>query len=113
MDLFAPHTLKLKAWNTQTRLMMRLSSLDVVKGVLFRENHVLLVFTGCHDQLGEEIYDKDLLLWERKKYCVVWDEKENGWSILSTEDRESIRLRPALSVSMTRLGSLFELGLPS
>ena len=113
MDLLEPRNIKLKAWNRESRLMIRLSSVDVVKGVLQRQNHVFLLFTGCHDQLGEEIYEKDILLKERSRYCAWWDPAVNGWMMVPMEGGEGRRLIPSESNGYTRLGSLFELEVPN
>jgi len=113
MDLFEPHPVKLKAWNVNSGLMMRLSSVQMSKGQLESEGHVLLLFTGSCDQLGEEIYDRDLMLRDQKKYCIVWSEEAGGWVCRLLEDATQMNLTPDVAKTMKRLGSLFELGMSS
>jgi hypothetical protein len=76
---FRPRKIKFKAWNTDTKLLMRLNSIDCNKGELYKKDHVLLQFTGLHDKGGEEIYDMDILLIYSDQYVVFWNEAKGGW----------------------------------
>ncbi len=78
---FVPRKLLFKAWNKETGLLMRLNSIDCVKGELVRKEHILLQFTGLYDQQEEEIYEMDMVLIAGKKFVVFWDTDRNGWSI--------------------------------
>lgn len=71
---------KFKAWNEDTRLMMRLDQIDCVKGKLVKKGHVLLQFTGLKDKDGTELYEKDIVLMGTDKFMILWDENRNGWS---------------------------------
>lgn len=53
MDLFSPRKLLFKAWNTETKLLMRLNTIDCRKGELFKRDHILLQFTGMYDKTGK------------------------------------------------------------
>lgn len=70
-----------KAWNTETKLMMRLGVIECVRGELQKKNHVLLQFTGLTDRSEEEIYELDVLLIQKEKKVVVWNTERNGWDI--------------------------------
>ena len=74
-----PRKIKFKAWNTTTRLLMRLHSIDCHKGELIKPNHLLLQFCGLTDKEGEEIYDMDVLLIYSDMYVVNWDHGLSGW----------------------------------
>lgn len=78
---FIPRKLLFKAWNQETQLLMRLNSIDCVKGELFRKNHILLQFTGLYDEQEDEIYEMDLMLIDGRKYLVCWDTTLNGWGL--------------------------------
>ena len=106
---FIPRKLLFKAWNQETRLLMRLNSIECTKGELFRKNHILLQFTGLCDKQDEEIYEMDVVLIGGEKFVVFWDTVQNGWG-LSTfsaagETRPFIR---EVSKTATRICNYFE-----
>ncbi len=110
---FKPRKIKFKAWDTESRLLMRLNSIDCNKGELIKKNHILLQFTGMVDKNGDEIYEMDILLISDQKFVVVWDAENNGWfyySLKSPNDRQVFLSGQA--EKMMRLGSFFELGEP-
>src|SRR5687768_9616097 len=79
MDSYTPRKLKFKAWNQEAQLLMRLNSIDCVKGELLKKGHILLQFTGQHDRQQEELYDLDVVLIDSELYLVVWHEEMSGW----------------------------------
>jgi hypothetical protein len=98
-----------KAWNQETRLLMRLNSIDCKKGELFKKDHILLQFTGLYDKQNDEIYEMDIMLMGSEKYLVIWDDERNGWNLTKLNDRSAAS--PFLkenSEKMTRLWSYFE-----
>jgi hypothetical protein len=79
MEEFKPRKIKFKAWNSDTRLLMRLNSIECSKGELFKKDHILLQFTGLYDKEGDEIYDRDIVLIDYDKYLIFWNDEKNGW----------------------------------
>jgi hypothetical protein len=107
-SFFSPRKLKFKAWNTQSRLLMRLNSIDCVKGELFKKDHILLQFTGLHDNQGEEIYDMDILLWKSEKMIMYWTEEKRVWRLQRLDAKHSEDIDHSKLADMTRLCSYFE-----
>ncbi len=109
--LFKPRKIKFKAWDTSSRLLMRLNSIECNKGELIKKDHILLQFTGIVDKNGDEIYEMDVLLIADQKFVVCWDDDKNGWfyySLNNPDDRQVFLA--SQGVKMVRLGNLFELG---
>ncbi len=107
---FKPRKIKFKAWDTDSRLLMRLNSIECNKGELIKKDHILLQFTGIVDKNGDEIYEMDVLLISDEKYVVYWNEENNGWFFypLKSPDDRQLFLAPHAG-KMVRLGSYFEL----
>lgn len=112
MDLRKQRKLKFKAWNEETRLMMRLNSIECVKGELHKKHHVLLQFTGYYDINDEEVYERDVLLFNNHKYIVVWhDEDAGGWYYHALEQSDAQTSLPFSRIQarrMSRLCNYFE-----
>lgn len=106
---FVPRKFKFKAWNKEARLLMKLSSIDCLKGELFKRDHILLQFTGHYDKQAEEIYEMDIVLISSEKFVVTWDDESNGWflSDLKTEIKIQ-RFVKEIAEKSVRLCSYFE-----
>ena len=68
---FKKRKIKFKAWDVESRLLMRLNSIDCNKGELFKKDHILLQFTGLLDREGEEVYELDVLRQCTEKWLVT------------------------------------------
>ena len=106
---FTPRKLLFKAWNQETKLLMRLNTIDCVKGELFRKDHVLLQFTGLCDKQDGEIYEMDVLLIAGEKFIVSWDAEQNGWSLRALSDPDDARpFVKGLAKTAMRICNYFE-----
>lgn len=106
---FTPRKFKFKAWNKQDRLLMKLSSIDCLKGELFKRDHILLQFTGHRDKQEEEIYEMDIVLISSEKFVVTWDEDSNGWFLMDLKKQEKVqRFIKEDAEKTVRLCSYFE-----
>lgn len=108
MSFYSPRKLKFKAWNEESGLLMRLNSIDCIKGELVKKGHILLQFTGMHDKQDEEVYDMDVLLWNSEKFIMFWDEKARTWRLTSVDLNKREELQPDRVREMNRLCSYFE-----
>lgn len=106
---FKPRKFKFKAWNKEAKLLMKLSSIDCVKGELFKRDHILLQFTGHVDKQQEEIYEMDIVLMSSEKFVVMWDEESNGWFLRDIKRHVKIqRFEQEVAERAIRLCSYFE-----
>jgi hypothetical protein len=108
-NFYLPRKLLFKAWNKETKLLMRLDSMECVKGELVKKDHILLQFTGMYDKAGEELYEMDLVLKGTEKFVITWDGNPTAWTMMKIEDRtHRLPLTHALAKDVTRLCSYFE-----
>ncbi len=106
---FNPRKFKFKAWNKETRLLMKLSSIDCLKGELFKRDHILLQFTGHLDKQEEEIYEMDIVLIRSEKFFVTWDDVSNGWFLADLKSQVRVqRFLKEDAIKTTRLCNYFE-----
>ena len=110
MDIFTPRKIKFKAWNTESRLLMRLNSIDCLKGELHQANHIFLQFTSLYDKEGAEIYELDVLLEDYTQYVVFWNHKTLGWNYAPMKTLEAHQpLSAAITARMKRFCNYYEL----
>lgn len=106
---FKPRKFKFKAWNKESKLLMKLSSIDCLKGELFKKDHILLQFTGHQDKQEEEIYEMDIVLMSSEKFVVTWDEESNGWFLRDMKKQVKVqRFEKEIAAKTVRLCSYFE-----
>jgi hypothetical protein len=109
MDFYLPRKLIFKAWNKETKLLMRLNSIECIKGELFKKDHILLQFTGLYDKQQEEVYDRDVVLIGSAKFIVMWDLVRNAWGLYTLgKSQESIPFVADMAAKAIRLCSYFE-----
>ncbi len=102
--------LKFRAWDEESRLLIRLNKLECNKGVLSKKGFIFLQFTGMFDKQGEEIYEMDVLLFQTEKRLVFWSEKINGWCLAFAMDKSNAeRLHQSSVKNANRLCSYYEL----
>jgi len=106
---YTPRKLIFKAWNKESKLLMRLNSIECRRGELFKKDHILLQFTGLYDKQEDEIFEMDVLMINHEKFVVQWQEDRYGWSMVSMKDARDIKpLTKELCLKSTRLWSFFE-----
>jgi len=107
---FKKRKIKFKAWDQESRLLMRLNSIECNKGELIKKDHILLQFTSLYDKEGEEIYEMDVLMVSLTKFVVFWNEAKNGWYYFPLENQaaQTPFLREEAE-KMKRFCSYFEL----
>src|SRR5690349_10678729 len=111
MEFYTPRKLKFKAWNQESKLLMRLNAMDCVKGELIKNNHILLQFTGMYDSQEEELYELDVVLLNAEKFVVAWNPELNGWCLKQFSSATwSDRLVKEISEKSVRLWNYFESG---
>ncbi|MBX2901313.1 MAG: hypothetical protein KF775_16790 [Cyclobacteriaceae bacterium] len=107
---FKPREIKFKAWDKESKLLMRLNSIECHKGELVKRGHILLQFTGLHDCEGEEIYEMDVLLLSLEKFVVFWDAALSGWQIAPLHHVNEAKPFLANSAgNLKRFGSYYQL----
>ena len=109
MNFYTPRKLKFKAWDNEARLLIRLNSLECLRGELVKKNHILLQFTGVLDKQGEELYECDVILVGSEQHIIVWNSETNGWSMQRLDgDHHVIALLASVAQTSTRLWNYFE-----
>jgi hypothetical protein len=106
---YQPRKMMFKAWNKETKLLMRLNSIDCNRGELVKKDHILLQFTGLYDQQQEEIYEMDVMLIGTEKFLVMWDVGRNGWTMVKLLTKNDPQpFVKEISLKATRLWNFFE-----
>jgi len=109
MEFHAARKIMFKAWNKETKLLMRLNSIECQRGELVKKNHILLQFTGMYDQNEEEIYDMDVLMIGTDRYIVFWDAERSGWMMSPVSSKNLAKpISKDLLSRARRLWSYFE-----
>ena len=109
MEFYIPRKLMFKAWNKESKLLMRLDNINCTRGELVKKDHIILQFTGIVDKQLEEIYEMDLVLIGSVKHVVLWSAERNGWTYVRVDKIGApADLTSDAARSMMRLCSYFE-----
>lgn len=109
MDGYVPRKLIFKAWNKESKLLMRLDSISCQRGELTRKDHFILQYTGMVDKQLEELYEMDVVLINSSKFLIQWSADRSGWvysPIIKQNQQEP--LTREVACTMVRLCSFFE-----
>lgn len=49
------------------------------------EDMELMQYTGQKDKNNTDVYQRDIILLDDKKYIIVWDNNKGGWSYTDVE----------------------------
>lgn len=93
--------IKFRAWDKEMKILGYFDfSLHSSSLVATPDRFIVMQYTGRKDMHGKEIYDGDVLRGKQKMLgdnrngrdykLASWNERKNGWSVMSAEHREII-----------------------
>ena len=90
--------LKFRAFNKKAQRMYKSGPLSFSKGRhsfmfysdtdmkgLKDDDMEIMQFTGQKDKNNQDVFQRDLILLEERKYIIVWDNNRGGWSYTDVE----------------------------
>ena len=106
--MFKNTAIKVRAWSTQDKLMVRISALDCKKGNLYKPGYELFLFTGALDKNDAEIYDGDILLYNDQQFITSWEKETSCWIYKHLKNNNKQTLTPAIAKQTLRLCHYYE-----
>ena len=109
MELYIPRKIMFKAWNKDSKLLMRLDSISCVRGELVKKDHILLQFTEMVDKHREDLYEMDVVLKGSEKFVIQWSTKKHTWCYQPLNGSGPLELlTDEVAKGVVRLCSYFE-----
>ncbi len=97
--------LKFKAFNKKTKKVYRSGTLSFSTErhsfIMFSDKKdvgdykdqdvEIMQFIGQMDKTNEELYQRDIIEMEGKRYIIVWDNNRGGWALTDVERRVTMK----------------------